>query len=347
MFKLEGSFKDILKLLFFLLMMVLAFIIRDIIALVFIAVILTSALNPIVDSLDKRKIPRPISVLGILSILLVFVYLLFNTLIPPLVNETNTLITSIPNLLTDLVEKLSLERFFSNRLSLSNNTLGAGFIDILNNNSNNLLKLSTGIFNSFIQIITVIVLTYYLLVEHGGIQDFFGNFFEGASKQKFKSLWARVEQKLGVWLRGQITVMFIIGLASYIGLEILGLKFALPLAIIAGILEIVPIIGPILSVIPALVIAISSSQSPITVVSVLVLYFIIQQLESVFVIPRVMQQAVGLNPIIVILAVMIGSRLGGPLGALLSVPVSAILLIAFDEWKVVFEKKKITTSQPK
>ncbi|NJS40995.1 AI-2E family transporter [Candidatus Gracilibacteria bacterium] len=333
MFHFKGGPSDILKALAIVLAFSFAFIISDILALVFIAIILTSAFNPTVEYLESRRVPRTFSVLTILGVSISLMYLLINTLIPPLVSQTQTLINSIPQLLSNITLQFNLSQNTQNQLlAYSNIGLEEGIIGALNDNSDSLLRIGTGIFGSLIKIITVIVLTYYLLVEHGSIQEFFGNFFEGKSRDKFIYIWGRVEHKLGVWLRGQFTVMFIIGLTSYIGLSILGLPFALPLAIIAGLLEIIPIIGPAISVIPAVLIA-ASTLSPITILSVLILYFIIQQVENIYVVPKVMNQAVGLNPILIILAVMVGSRLGGPMGALLSVPISAVILIAFEEWK--------------
>jgi len=333
MFQFKGGLSDILKALAIILALVFAYIISDILALVFIAIILTSALNPTVDYLESRRVPRALAVLTILGVSISLIYLLINTLIPPLISQTQTLINSIPQLLTNVAMQLNLSENTQTQLqNLGNGGIEDSLIGALNENSDSILRIGTGIFDSLVKIITVIVLTYYLLVEHGSIQQFFGNFFEGKSRDKFITIWGRVEHKLGVWLRGQFTVMFIIGLASYIGLSILGLPFALPLAIIAGLLEIIPIIGPAISVIPAVLIA-ASTLSPITIISVLVLYFIIQQVENIYVVPKVMNQAVGLNPVLIILAVMVGSRLGGPLGALLSVPISAVFLIAFEEWK--------------
>jgi predicted PurR-regulated permease PerM len=340
MLRINSSLGDFLKIISIILLITFSIIIKDIIALVFIAVIFTSALNPIVDALESRNIPRPLAVMTILAGVISTTYLLFNLLIPPLIIQTQNLIGAVPDLIEGVSKQFNLGNSLQNRYdNLSATGVNDRFLELLNNNFQSILELSSNIFNILFKAITVVVLTYYLLVEHGSIQDFFGNFFDGKNREKFNSLWAKVEHKLGVWLRGQLAVMFLIGVITYFGLSIIGLPFALPLSIIAGLLEIIPIIGPTISVVPALFIAIST-LSPITIVSVLVLYLLVQQMENIFIVPRVMQQAVGLNPILVILAVMVGNRIGGVMGTFLSVPISAILLIGFLEWKQLEASKK-------
>ncbi len=134
----------------------------------------------------------------------------------------------------------------------------------------------------------------------------------------------RIELKLGGWLRGQIILMLIIGISTYIGLTLLGVEYALALAVIAGILEIVPIIGPILSAIPALIVAFT--VSPIAGFGVIGLYILIQQLENHLVVPKVMQKAVGFNPLVTIIVLMIGGNLLGLMGAILAIPIAIVVI---------------------
>jgi predicted PurR-regulated permease PerM len=130
-------------------------------------------------------------------------------------------------------------------------------------------------------------------------------------------------------MRGQLALSFIIGGAAYLGLSILSVPYALPLAILAGIMEVVPVIGPIVSAIPAILIA--YLISPFLALMVALIYFVIQQLENHLIVPQVMNKAVGLNPLVVILAIAIGGRLLGISGALLAVPITVVIQIITED----------------
>jgi predicted PurR-regulated permease PerM len=123
--------------------------------------------------------------------------------------------------------------------------------------------------------------------------------------------------------------MFIIGLTTYIGLTILGIEYALPLAVIAGLLELVPTIGPIISSVPAILIALV--QSPVLAIAVAALYLLIQQAENNIIVPKVMERAVGVLPLVTILALLIGGTLFGVVGAVIAVPTVAMIQVVVEE----------------
>jgi predicted PurR-regulated permease PerM len=175
----------------------------------------------------------------------------------------------------------------------------------------------------------VAVLTFYLLIERQRLDDLIVQFSFG-KQVKAMRIVNKAEEKLGGWLRGQIALSFIIGLGAFVLLSILNVPYALPLAVLAGMMEVVPVIGPIVSAIPAILIAYISA--PFTAIWVAVGYFVIQQLENHLVVPQVMKYSVGLNPLVVILAVAIGGRLLGISGALLAVPITVVVQIIIEEF---------------
>lgn len=136
-----------------------------------------------------------------------------------------------------------------------------------------------------------------------------------------------VEEKLGAWLRGQVILSLSIGLITWIALTILGIPFALPLAILAGFLEIIPTLGPIIAAIPATIVALAIS--PVMALTVIGVYTGIQIAENNFLVPKIMQKAVGLNPVVIIIAILIGGNLMGVAGALLSIPFASAAIIIF------------------
>jgi predicted PurR-regulated permease PerM len=130
-------------------------------------------------------------------------------------------------------------------------------------------------------------------------------------------------------VRGELTLVLVIGLLSFVGLTLLGIPYALPLAVIAGVMEIVPVVGPIIAAVPA--IAAALLISPVFALATAALYFVIQQLENHLIVPTVMNRAVGLNPLMTIIALMIGGRLLGIGGAILAVPIVVVLKIIITD----------------
>lgn len=291
------------------------FLIKDVIILLFVAVIFMSALSPIVIRLERLKIPKSLAIALIYIIIISVIALLVSFVVTPFAEQTTKLISNAPQYLTTLLPE-------------------NGFIDKsvvqqeFGNFSKNAFEVSLTIFSNFLAFISIGVLTFYLLLERENLDKLLAQFFIG-KETRIERTTKKIEEKLGAWMRGQIILTLIIGVGAYIGLTILNVPYALPLAILAGIMEILPVIGPIISAIPAILIAFSIS--PFTAGLVALLYFIIQQSENHFVVPQVMKKAVGLNPLVVILAVAIGGRLLGISGALLAVPITVVAQIITED----------------
>ena len=178
-------------------------------------------------------------------------------------------------------------------------------------------------------------LTFYLLLERNNLENRISAFFIGKEARVRKSI-IEIEEKLGAWLRGQLFLSLIIGILVFVGLLILNIPYALPLALLAGVMEVIPVIGPIISAIPATLLGLTIS--PLLGLGVAAMFFVIQQLENHLIVPQVMRKAVGLNPLVVILAIAVGGRLLGFAGALLAVPMAVVLQIIASE--VIESRKK-------
>lgn len=311
--KIEISWKTIVFTVFFLLLLNFIWIIRDIVFSLFIAFIIMSALKPYVSFLERRKIPR---IIATTFIYLVFVVGLFYTLfliLPPLIGESTLLFRDLPAIiqranpkLTGYVNFQAISQFVPN--------IANQFFDIIKSLLSNAFFLITTLFFGF-----------YFLLEENVIKKLLATFFEPEENQVTKTLeiFSRAEKRLNSWFWGEITLMTAVGLMTFIGLNLINMKFALALAVLAGLLEIVPNIGPILSAVPAILIGFSHSY--LLGVSNLALYFIVQQIENNLIVPIVMKKVVGLNPIITLLALLIGGRIGGITGALLAIPITLFL----------------------
>jgi len=307
--KIEISHKTIIFTAIFIAAVWFVIQIREILFLLFISFILMAALRPTVDWFEKRGIP------SILSILCIYI-LVFGVF-------GISLVGTIPSLVVQFVHfTQALPSFVSRIMPYWNVDLNA-FSQQIAPLSQNLVKLTVSIFSNIVTIVTVLVFTFYLLLERKRTEQLLESFMSEELAKRVSTVLNNIELRMGSWVQGQFILMVVIGVLAYIGLLLLRIDFALPLAILAGIMEIVPTVGPIVSAIPAIIIGLAIS--PIMALSVLILYFIIQQLENTLVVPFVMKKSVGLPPLLTILSLMIGAKLAGIAGAVLAVPVVLVI----------------------
>lgn len=290
------------------------YLVREVIILLFVAIIFMSALAPIVDKMQKFKVPKAISIAVIYIIVFSILGGLLSIIITPLAEQTTNLVHTFPSKIEQILPPGSFDK------SVLQQEL-ARF-------SGNALVLSLAVFNNLIALISLAVLTFYLLLERGRLDQLISQFAIG-QEERMKQMTRRIEDKLGAWLRGQVVLSIIIGSLVYGVLFLFNVPYALPLAILAGILEVVPVIGPIISAIPAIII--SFLISPALALMVGLAFFVIQQLENNLIVPQVMKKAVGLNPLVVILAVTVGGKLLGIAGALLAVPITVVVQIITED----------------
>jgi len=141
-----------------------------------------------------------------------------------------------------------------------------------------------------------------------------------------------VEHQLGGWIRGQLILMIVIGIVTYIGLRLLGIPYALPLALLAGLLEILPNLGPTIAAVPAVILAVASGGGVLMGGITVLFYIVIQQIENNLLVPKIMQDSVDVNPLTTIVTILVGLQIAGVIGALLSVPAYIILRSAYSLW---------------
>jgi len=309
--RIEISYKTIVFTVIFLLSLVVLWQIRSIILLLFISFIFMEALNPAVSRLEKIKIPRPLGILMIYILILATLSFTIAGIVPILVEQTAGLINSLPNMLQNV------KIFGNNAIDLSSQ------FKILENIPTNIAKTAVEIVGNIISGFVIFFLTFYLLLEKKNFPKYRLSIFGETGKQKFLEIIDALESRLGHWVNAEFFLMTIIGICSYVAYLLLGLKYAVPLAIFAGILEAVPTLGPILATIVAAIVGFTIS--PLTGVLTIAAGTVIQQLENNIIVPKIMKQTVGLNPLITILLIATGAQLAGITGALLAVPLYLII----------------------
>lgn len=304
--KIEISSKTIFFTVLFLIFLKVLYLSRELIYALFIAFIFMSALKPAVYFFERYKVPHLLSVLFVFLTAVASVVAALSLVMPPLIQESISFFKNLPQLISTTFPGLS---YYFNFGSI------AGFLPDI---TKNFVKVISEIFSNLIFIVTINFFTFYFLLEEKFLKNILNKFLEKSQAEKIADILDKVEDRMGAWVRGEALLMTIIGLSTYIGLTLLGISYALPLAIMAGFLEVIPNIGPIISSIPAFFVGLSIS--PFMGFSVGALYIVIQQLENNLIVPLVMRKAVGLNPIITLIALTIGLKLGGSLGILISVP---------------------------
>lgn len=320
------STNTIFKIIIILLFLGFLYLIKDVLALIFIAVILAAAFDPMVDWFQRFKIPRALSIIAIYIVAMFFVGWSLYLLAGPITEQIISLSKAFPQFYSEL------QKTIGDTVNLNNlfnqDVINSGLADI----TRNLGKATSGIFNilgsvfgGIISLLVVLVITFYITVEENSIKKFVNSVTPVKHQPYVAKLIVDIQHRMGYWLRGQILLSFIIFLLVYIGLLILGVKYALVLALVAGVFEIVPFIGPWAAAVPA--VFLSFTQSPIKALMVAILYLVIQQIEAQLITPKLMGKATGLNPLIVLIAIMIGAKLGGVAGALIGVPVALAIAV--------------------
>lgn len=329
------SLRSILKVIGVLLALWFLYHTRDIVLLLFLVVIIVMALDPIVGRWQQRM-PRAVAVGLLFVILIATITGMVSLLFPPLIGQIGDLASSLPSYAQQLESVSSSFRARAD-LDLTQRLLN-GISEQLSNISRGFINTTLGILGGVFTFLTVMILSAYLLLEEKGIRNFFIALLPLTDKEHIIRAVNKVGDKLGAWLRGQLLLMIIIGISTMIWTSLLGLPYSLTLGLWAGLTEVIPYIGPILGGIPILLLAFV--DSPLKALIALVLIVLTQQVESNFIVPKVMQRAVGLSPVIVIIALLIGGKLFGITGTILAVPLAATLYVILQEWPSLMPKSK-------
>lgn len=332
----EFSFQTFLWVLAIVLSLWLAVTLKEVLVAVLLAFILAMAINPLVDFLQKKKVPRTLSVVGVLIAVAALIFLIVRLILPPFANE----ITNILNNRTDYVVKItSYSHYLSPQLQTSLTSFLNSSVDTLGGvNVDGVVSGAKGVLNGIVETILVLVLCFYLLQNNKGIEGAVVAYVPRQHQKRTLSVYRKISSKMTSWLGGQMILGVIIFFISLIGLTILKVDYALTLAVVAGLMEVLPIIGPIVA--GGLAVLIALTQSPLLALIVLAFYLLVQQLENHILVPQVMKKSLGLNPIAVILAIIIGGKLLGFVGILISVPVAAAIGVLLEEFVKKQEEAK-------
>jgi predicted PurR-regulated permease PerM len=300
---------------------------RDIVLILLTAIVIASAMEPAIHFFTRKKIHR---ILAVIFMYLLVAGVFLTTLIlfiPPVLSEAANLLASLPQTLSTL----NITEATHGLLPWGNVGAQLSSADLLRNISSTLADSTGGIFttiSSFFggltSLVLIIVFSFYFSVQETGVDDFLRVVTPVKEQAYVLHLWKRSQEKIGKWMQGQLMLGLIVGVLLYLGLTILGIPNALLLAVLAALFELIPVFGQILAAIPALAIAFADGGVT-ALIFVAGLYLLVQQFEAHLIYPVVVKKVVGVPPLLVILALIVGAKLAGFLGILLSVPIAAAI----------------------
>lgn len=318
-----------------------AYLLKDLILVVLLSIVIASAVEPGTQWFLRRGVPRLFGVILIYLCLALFMVGAVFFLLIPLLGESSDFLansslyfspstiinssffTSQP-FVAELTDSFDLEK-----LILQINTITSSI-------ASNTLGSITTFFGGLLSFLLTIILSFYLAVEEDGVGKFLKAITTLKHEKYVVELWKRSQKKIGLWMQGQLVLAVIIGMLVYLGLLIINVPNALLLATLAAVLEIIPLFGPILASIPAIMIAFVTGGMPLALV-VIGLYIIIHQFENQLIYPLVVKKVIGVSPVVSILALTAGWELAGFIGMILSVPIASAVIEFFND----FEKDKI------
>lgn len=325
--KFDITIKSVVAVVAVLVLFALLFYVKDILVLFLIAFIIATALEPAVDWLEKKHIPRAITMTGLFIIIGLLFYTLVRLMIPPITDQVNNLVSS---------RQVIVERINS-YLSHAPVSIKTGLLDFVNVLPDKLTGLSSGSFvtsvfgvvTGLFAVLTVLVTIFYLLMEKNIMEKAIRFFWPISSEERALLVFKKIVEKISSWARGQIVLSTSVGVLTFIGLSILRFEYALVIALVAAFMDLIPFIGPTITMV--LGVALAFAYSPMYALWVAILFLGIQQFEAHVLVPQIMKRAVGISPVITIFAIVIGAKLLGLIGVIIAVPIASIIIVILEE----------------
>lgn len=318
----------IVKTILFLILFGLLWYLRDIVLIVLTAVVIASAMEPGIKAFNRWGLKRILAVILLYLIVLGSFLSILLFFLPPILNDAANFLTRLPDLLRSVnftgSAAANILPISDIAALLSSADLVRTLSDTLGGTSGGIFTALTAFFGGILSFILVVVFSFYFSVQETGVDDFLNVVVPVRYQVQVFSLWKRSQEKIGKWMQGQLLLALLVGVLLFLGLTILQVPYALLLSVIAAAFELIPVFGQILAAIPAIAVAFSAGGVTLAVI-VGGLFVVIQQFESHLIYPLVVKKIVGVPPLLVILALLVGAELAGFIGVLLSVPIAAAL----------------------
>lgn len=324
-------------------------LLRDLLLLVLTAIVIASAIEPQITFLIRNRIPRFFAAILVYVFIFGSVFVLLYFFFPPIIADTASFLLATPQYLSAIHAAGSFSNITDATALIGGSHDLQSFVQTLfslestfNANSGSVTQIIGAFFGGIFSLLLVIVLSFYFALQDTGVDDFLRLVMPLKHEEYSVDLWKRAQKKIGLWMQGQVLLSVIVGILVYLGLLIIGIPYALLLAVFTAIAEIIPIFGSLVAGGFAVVVAYSSGGVALAGI-VLGLYIVVNQFESNLIYPLIVKKVVGVPPLLVIVSLIAGYTLAGFIGVLLSVPVAAVLLEFIND----FDKRKRRLAHPR
>jgi predicted PurR-regulated permease PerM len=310
----------------------LIYLVRDVAVLLFIALFLAVALGPAVDFFHRRKLPRAASILLVYLLGLITVFLIGLLVVPPIVDQVRDVAKKAPQYIQDIRNNPTLREYddkykITQKLEQQANKLPS----VLGSAAGTLQSVTVGVFSAAVKLIAVLSITFFLLLDGQRLTTFLFGLIRSDREERFRHLAGQVYGAVAGYVAGNLIISVVAGLVTYATLELLGVPFAVPLAVLVAFLDLIPLVGATIGAVVVGLVSLFVDFPTATIVWIIVAV-VYQQLENHIVQPIVYRETVDVRPLVVIVSILIGAALLGVLGALVAIPVAATVQIILRDW---------------
>jgi predicted PurR-regulated permease PerM len=305
----------------------------DVIIGLFLAIVISTAIDAPVTWFEKRGLPRIIGTLGVFLVVITILSAIVYAVVPLALSEITSFLVNIKDVSNPIVDYFKTAEFFDNL----DKSLGK-LTDTLISGNISLLQLAGHFLGGIFLSISILVLSFYLAVGRDGVEKFLVATLPSSYEDYVLDLYGRIRRKIGHWLKGQLVLSLVVGIVVFIGLWLLGVRYSIILAIMAGIFELIPFVGPIFGGATAILLA--SSESVTVAFYVFILFIVVQQIENHVLVPAVMRFTTTLDPVVVLISILLGGKLLGLVGLILAVPAAVFVQEVINDWTQAKVKRR-------
>lgn len=309
----------------------LLYLARSTLLLVFIAIFLAVALGPAVGFFRKLRVPRGLSILIVYVLITASIFGVGLLIVPPIVNQVDQLSKDIPGYLSNLRDNKQFRKYDDKyHISKKLNEQAKKLPSHLGDAAGALESITVGVFGAIVQLVTVLTMTFFLLLDGERIAGFLLRIRGPEREERYRRIAGEIYRSTAGYVAGNLLISMVAGVSTYLVLSLLGVPFAVPLAVLMAFLDLIPLVGATLGGITIAIVTLFNNFPTSTIVWVIA-FIVYQQLENNVIQPIVYRRTVNVAPLVVIVAILIGGSLLGILGALVAIPIAATIQIIVRE----------------
>jgi len=322
----EISWNSLWRVLVFVISLFLIYLIKDILILLFLAVVIAAVCQPFVDYLHKKKIPRFLGSSFIFILILAILGIFLWLVIPLIISQFGDFIANFD----EIIAKIGSNNVFGQFIQQLIPNFKSAF-ELLVKNAVTISNFAFSIFGGIFTVLTCLVLAFYLTLEEREAEKFFRAILPDKYENRIISIFDNSNRRIGHWFQGRVLISLILFLLCWLGLYFLGVKYSATLGLLNGVLDIIPFVGPVLAGLIAFFVALTGSWT--LVIWTTLFLFIVHYLNNILFTPLIIGKTTGLNSLVVLIALLVGAQIAGFIGFILAIPAAIIIQEIFRAWE--------------